>query len=191
MPLYSYTLFFPLPQTSEPRLLLSTYMMRSGHESVSFATSFRYVFLTVYNSDGLLTHSPRTGNSTQTMLNKHSRQLRYQHCNMPSLPLKTFVHHERRPQQRLITRALSQLLLLGWQSLTAITSKVLSQLLTSWQWVRCSNSCIIILLVIVCIVLDPSRTMSYFHKHWAFNPSLISDVEDTVQTRVTFFSNLA
>jgi hypothetical protein len=31
-------------------------------------------------------------------------------------------------------------------------------------------------------VLDPSKKMSYFRKHWPSN--LVSDVEDTVQTRV-------
>src|ERR1700735_2679387 len=99
-------------------------MMKSGHESVSSATFFRCMILSVYDTDGLLNSTPPTGDSTRKMLNRPFLQLQYQHSSMPSWPLKNYMLHGRRPLPRLVTRPSSQPSLLGWQSSTPITNEV-------------------------------------------------------------------
>ena len=107
---------------------------------------------------------------------------------MRFLRLRNSTHLGIRPLPNLVTGHLSHLSLLGWQNSTHITSEAQSQMHTLWQWV-----CIVSLFLIYigltahcAIVLDPSKKMSYFCKHWP--PELVSDVEDTIQTTVSSFT---
>ena len=82
----------------------------------------------------LIVDAPLTGDSMQTMPNRHSLQHRHQPYRTCSLPWRNYMHHGRRPLQRPTTSLSFQRSLLAWRSSTLITSAVQSQTRTLWPW---------------------------------------------------------
>jgi hypothetical protein len=83
----------------------------------------------------IITDTPSTGDSMQTMPNRHSLRPRYRHFSMHCQRSRNFMPRGRRLLPSLVTRVLPRLLLLGWRSSTATTSEVPSQMRILWQWV--------------------------------------------------------
>ena len=123
----------------------------------------------------------------QIVPNRCSLWVQYLPSNMHCWHSRNCICCGRRLLRRPDTQALSQLLKQGWLSSALITSEVLNQMRTSWQWVRF----FIISLLFAdwhAIVLDPSKKLAHFCKHWP--PELLPDVEDTVQKRVSHLLSL-
>ena len=100
-----------------------------------FCNILQVCVYSIYVRRLLIVDAPLTGDSTQTMPNRHSLQHRHRPYRTCSLPWRNYTHHGRRPLRRPATSLSFQHSLLGWRSSTLITSAVQSWTRTLWPWV--------------------------------------------------------
>ena len=94
------------------------------------------------------------------------------------------LHHRRGLLPSPAIKPLFQHSLLEWTSWTVITSKVQSQMHTSWPWVSHPSALITLTFANICYSSWSYQENDLFCKHWPFN--LVSDIEDVVQSRVGY-----